>query len=117
MLPDCFTLPVILMALFASCGGCVIRYIETYKAIHQLKISFFILDLFIAAFQGFFLAWHLLDHHTELAVSQVMVILILVGFLGSKIFDIASYLLYKKFGINIKFNNKDIDDGSTRNQK
>ena len=122
MLPECYTLPVVAMAVFASCGGCVVRYVEEFKAGHNIKIGFLLADIVMAGFLGFFTAWHLFDH-TPLQVSHVMIILVVLGFIGSKILDIASYILYKKLGINVKFRNsrlefeEDDKNDSTRNQK
>lgn len=103
MLPQELTLPLILMALFASCGGCAIKYLERYKLYKKSKIGFLFADLFIAAFSGFFIMWLLMEHD-YCSVPEAMLILATTGFFGSKLFDIGSYLLYKKLGVNIKFN-------------
>lgn len=109
MFPECMTISVILMALLASCGGCIIKYAEIYKNRYIFKIGFLIGDLITAALSGFFLTWFLLDH-TDLRISYVMLILIITGFLGAKMLDIASYIIYKKLGIQVKFNNKEKDN-------
>lgn len=103
MLPQELTLPLILMALFASCGGCAIKYLERYKLYKKIKIGFLFADLFIAAFSGFYIMWLLMEHD-YCSVPEAMLILATTGFFGSKLFDIGSYLLYKKLGVNIKFN-------------
>lgn len=104
------TISAVLMALLASCGGCVIKYSEIYKKKSVFKTGFLIGDLLTAALVGFFLTWFLLDQ-TELQMSHVMMVLMLTGFLGSKILDIGSYLLYKKLGIQVKFNKDIIENG------
>lgn len=109
MFPQEVTSSLILMALFASCGGCAIRYIELYKSYHKVKYSFLFLDLFISAFTGFFLFWFLMEHKS-CSVPQAMILLNITGFLGSKLFDLGSYVLYKKLGINIKFTNSKGED-------
>ena len=103
MLPQELTLPVILMALFASCGGCAIKYLERYKLYKKIKIGFLFADLFVAAFSGFYIMWLLMEHD-YCSVPEAMLILATTGFFGSKLFDIGSYILYKKLGVNIKFN-------------
>lgn len=122
MLPQDLTLTVILMALFASCGGCAIKYLERYKHCKKIKVTFLFADLFIAAFSGFFIVWLLIEHD-YCSMPEAMLVLATTGFFGSKLFDIGSYLLYKKLGVNIKFNSdQDIQtieekkqDDSTRN--
>lgn len=109
MFPECMTLSVVLMALLASCGGCIIRYSEIYKQKNRFKLSFLISDLITSALAGFFLTWFLLDQ-TTLQMSHVMIVLLLTGFLGSKVLDIASYFLYKKLGIQVKFNKDIVND-------
>lgn len=109
------TISAVLMALLASCGGCVIKYSEIYKKKSVFKTGFLIGDLLTAALVGFFLTWFLLDQ-TELQMSHVMMVLMLTGFLGSKILDIGSYLLYKKLGIQVKFN-KDITENGISEQR
>lgn len=37
-------------------------------------------------------------------MPEAMLVLATTGFFGAKLFDIGSYLLYKKLGVNIKFN-------------
>lgn len=108
VLPESMTVSVILMALLASCGGCIIRYAEIYKHKYSFKLSFLLVDLITAGLSGFFFTWFLLDH-VNILLSQVMLILMITGFIGSKILDIAAYILYKKLGIQIKFN-KDINN-------
>lgn len=103
MLPQELTLPVILMALFASCGGCAIKYLERYKLYKKIKIGFLFADLFVAAFSGFYIMWLLMEHD-YCSIPEAMLILATTGFFGSKLFDIGSYILYKKLGVNIKFN-------------
>ena len=115
MFPECMTISAVLMALLASCGGCVIKYSEIYKKKSVFKTGFLIGDLLTAALVGFFLTWFLLDQ-TELQMSHVMMVLMLTGFLGSKILDIGSYLLYKKLGIQVKFN-KDITENGISEQR
>lgn len=110
MFPECMTLSAIFMALLASCGGCIIKYSELYKRKSLFKIGFLAGDLLTAALTGFFLTWFLLDQ-TDLEMSHVMMVLMLTGFLGSKILDIGSYILYKKLGIQAKFNKGVIEDG------
>lgn len=92
----------ILMAVLASCGGCAIRYGELYKNLNRFKLSFFLIDLFIASFLGFFVFWFVTEENI-CSLTYAMLTNCLVGFLGSKVFDIASYFLYMKFGIDIKF--------------
>ena len=103
MLPQDLTLTVILMALFASCGGCAIKYLERYKLYKKIKIGFLFADLFVAAFSGFYIMWLLMEHD-YCSIPEAMLILATTGFFGSKLFDIGSYILYKKLGVNIKFN-------------
>ena len=110
MFPECMTFSVIFMALLASCGGCIIKYSELYKRRSLFKIGFLAGDLLTAALTGFFLTWFLLDQ-TDLMMSHVMMVLMLTGFLGSKILDIGSYILYKKLGIQAKFNKGVTEDG------
>lgn len=122
MLPQDLTLTVILMALFASCGGCAIKYLERYKHCKKIKVTFLFADLFIAAFSGFFIVWLLIEHD-YCSMPEAMLVLATTGFFGSKLFDIGSYLLYKKLGVNIKFNSdqeiqtieEKKQDDSTRN--
>lgn len=116
MLPEEYTYTIILMVLFASAGGCLVRYTEIYKAKQTVKLGFLFSDIFIACFQGFFIGWYIIEHYVDISTSQLMCILAIIGYLGSKIFDIASYFIYKKLGVNVKFN-KEVEDDSKRTPK
>lgn len=91
-----------ILAVVASCGGTALRYIEETRFLKKLRPGFMFADISGAAFTGFFLGWYLLDSEI-LALPEVMLVLILSGFLGSKIFNLVSYVLFKKLGINLKF--------------
>lgn len=108
MFPECMSISVILMALLASCGGCIIKYSEIYKRKSLFKAGFLTADLITASLTGFFLTWFLIDQ-TDLQMAHIMLVLMLTGFLGSKVLDIGSYILYKKLGIQVKFNKDDIN--------
>lgn len=102
MYPEQFSTSVMILAIVASCGGTALRYIEETRFLKKLRAGFMFADLTGAAFTGFFLGWYLLAADI-LELPEVMLVLILAGFLGSKIFNLASYILFKKLGINLKF--------------
>lgn len=102
MYPEHFSMSVMILAIVASCGGTALRYIEETRFLKKLRTGFMFADLIGSAFTGFFLGWYLLDADL-LNLPEVMLVLILAGFLGSKIFNLVSYILFKKLGINLKF--------------
>lgn len=93
------------LAIMASIGGCAIRYATQILDEPQVKIklNYFLVDCFIAAFLGFFVFWFNIDE-LLMRTSKAMLINCCVGYLGSKILDVCSYLLYSKLGIQTKFN-------------
>lgn len=96
---------VILLAVMASVGGCLIRYatylIDESPNKKKLNLNYLIIDCFISAFLGFFVFWFNVDDLT-MRTSRAMLINCMVGYIGSSILDTASYIVYQKFGIQFK---------------
>ena len=96
------SLTIVILTIVASCGGTMLRYIEEARALKKFRFAFLCADLLGSAFIGFYVGWYLLHSHL-LKLPEVMLVLILTGFLGSKVFNLISYFLAKKFGINLKY--------------
>lgn len=96
------SLTIVILTIVASCGGTMLRYIEEARALKKFRFAFLCADLLGSAFIGFYVGWYLLHSHL-LELPEVMLVLILTGFLGSKVFNLISYFLAKKFGINLKY--------------
>lgn len=103
----------IILAVAASCGGCAIRYAEIYKTTNRIKISYFVIDLFIAAFLGFLSFWFLMEHRL-CKESYAMLVNCIIGNMGSKLLDLGTYWIYSKLGINYKFHDKEAPDDIKR---
>ena len=113
MLPEELDLSLILMTLFASCGGALLRYAEEYKIVKRIRFSFLLCDVISSGFFGFFLSWYLLEEGI-VNLPEIMLILIISGFLGSKVFNIASFFIKKRLGINFKFYPIDQDNSKLK---
>lgn len=107
MFPNDVNNMAIFLAIVASMGGCCIRYANVYKhEVSRTKFSFFFIDLFISIFLGYFVFWFSLEE-LKIHMSKAMLINCYVGYIGSKVFDLGSYFLYKKCGFNIKFEKRE----------
>lgn len=108
MLEYTITQADLILAIIASVGGCAIRYGELYKRNgKKLALNYLFIDLFIAAFLGFFIFQYVM-HEQICTIHQAMLLNCFIGFIGSKVFDIACYFIYLRLGIQLKFdeNNK-----------
>ena len=90
--------PPVIEAIVASCAGCLIRYINEYKAHTKIKFSYLILDLLTSAFLGYLTHWFLIESY-KATPSYAAVISCIVGNLGSRIFDLINYYISLKFGL------------------
>lgn len=85
------------IALFASLGGCALRYLEEYRHEKDMHWQWLVADLLSSAFLGYFTFWLLLDSE-HFTVSQCAVATAIVGNFGTRIFDIIRFVLFKKIG-------------------
>lgn len=107
----------VIFAIIAACVGCSVRYAEIYKRdSKKLKVSYFLVDLAIAAFMGF-VVFKFAVGEKLCTPNQVVLLNCLMGFIGSRVFDIASYLMYTRLGINVKFDSDDVRDTFTSSIK
>ena len=103
MFPNEITNTTIMLAVVAAVGGCLVRYATLYKETpHKLRIVYLVMDTFIAAFLGFFTFWITMEE-LNLSIALGMAVNCVVGFMGAHVFNLGSYLLYKRYGINVKF--------------
>lgn len=88
----------LVLALLASMGGCSIRYATDYKDNGSIKYSFFIIDLLIAVFLGYFSFWYSIE---ELHFKSINAILnnIVIGNLGSRFFSIIQNIFLARLNI------------------
>ena len=95
---------LLILAVMASIGGCAVRYASLFvnDAIERLRLRYFIIDCLCAAFLGFFVFWFNIEE-LEMHTAKAMLINCLVGYFGAKGLDLASYVIYKKLGINFKY--------------
>ncbi len=88
----------VIEAIVACCAGCLIRYINEYKARTKIKISYLILDLLTSAFLGYLTHWFLIESY-KTTPSYAAVVSCIVGNLGSRIFDLINYFISSKLGL------------------
>ena len=87
------------IALFASMGGCLVRYFEEFKHTGRFNFTWLVADLVTSGFVGYLAFWLLIEN-TTLTVSQCAVATCLVGNLGSRVFDILRFLICRKLGLD-----------------
>lgn len=104
MFPAEITTQEVILAVIASVGGSVIRYAIYLLNEEQdkFRLHHFFIDCVIATFLGFFVFLFNIDA-LEMQYSMALLINCIVGYLGSRIFDIGTHLLYKRLGIHDKF--------------
>lgn len=88
----------VLLALFASMGGCLVRYFDEYKHTGRLNLRWLFADLIISGFIGYFVFWTLAES-TPLTLSQIAVATCIAGNLGGRVFDIVRFLISKHLGV------------------
>lgn len=71
-------------AIIAALGGCSISYANKYKQGRHIKITYFIIDMFIAVFMAYFAFWYMIEasHLSDLDATLVCGIL---GNIGSRV--------------------------------
>ena len=91
------------IALFASLGGCVLRYLEEYKHEKKWHWKWLAADLLSSAFLGYFTFWVLWDS-AHFTASQCAVATAIVGNFGTRIFDVVRFVIFKKIGTSRRMN-------------
>ena len=91
----------ILLAIIASLGGCAIKYIEVFKTTGKVNFLYFLLDLMVAAFLGFF-TFNFSIEYLNLKESYALIVNCIIGSLGSKTLDILSDIILKKYNVGYK---------------
>lgn len=94
-----FSNSTIYLAIFASCGGCLIRYFEEYRIAKHINFKTMIIDVLVSCFLGYLTFWFCLES-MYFSLSQCAIATCLVGNFGSRIFDIIYYIIYKRLGLS-----------------
>lgn len=89
------------LAIIASLGGCAIKYVEVFKTTGKVNFLYFLLDLIVAAFLGFF-TFNFSIEYLNLKESYALIVNCIVGSLGSKTLDILSEIIFRKYNVEYK---------------
>lgn len=92
---DVFTTSTPYLILISAIGGCLIRYLDDYKRTNSIKVSWLFADLLVSSFLGYLTFWFLAEN-TDFTISLCAIATCIAGNLGSKIFDIIRFILFKK---------------------
>lgn len=82
---------------FIAMIGSIIRIVNDYKHGSKIKITLALIDIVISIFLGYFSSWFLLEN-TTFNLSTCSFVILIIGYLGSKIFDLISFIINKKIG-------------------
>lgn len=96
----------LILALIGSLGGCLIRQSTEYKAGHIIKWQVMVIDWFTALFLGFYTFWFIFEDVNP-SLINACIINIIVGYLGSKVIELAKMIVIKKTKIYFSLKGKD----------
>lgn len=88
-----------LISGLAGLFGCLVRYFENWKVGGKFRFSIFLADAFISCVIGWGIFWLALDfdQHASLAACLAG----LGGNIGSRVFDVARVLFFRKHNLPI----------------
>ena len=85
----------LIFALVASFGGCIIRQSSEMRARKSTSLKFLLMDWFIAVFLGFYTFWFVYEEIRP-TTANACGINIIVGYLGSRIIEIAKTIFIRR---------------------
>ena len=82
---------------FIAMIGSIIRIVNDYKHGSKIKVTLAVIDILISIFLGYVSSWFILEN-TDFNLSTCTFIILIIGYLGSKLFDLISFVIYQKIG-------------------
>lgn len=82
---------------FIAMIGCIIRIVNDYKHGTKIKLILALIDICTSIFLGYVSSWLILEN-TDFSLSMCTFVVLVIGYLGSRVFDLITFIINKKIG-------------------